>query len=276
MSGVKDEYSVEEFSTRLPIQRSMIAFARGARIGVLMICIPSLTKTASNMLVNFESRSRIKNLNCATRSPRSISRLRACWQTQSAVGCAVTPRTCTRRLACSTTVKQYRRVSSTVSQWKKSQARIPCAWPPRNSVPGWTGASRGRIDSSAFQDRPDRGGADLTAHAGEFTGDASVAPARVLGRHAHNHPAQRRGCGWTSAPLALAGPSSSDQLGMPAQKSTRVTNRWRRPALDSSRASALMRARSAQSAEGVQPADARRTPDGAAPGSPQSWMPPIA
>jgi hypothetical protein len=44
----------------------MIVFAQGARIGVLMICVSSLAKTASNMLVNFESQSRIKNLNRAT------------------------------------------------------------------------------------------------------------------------------------------------------------------------------------------------------------------
>jgi hypothetical protein len=77
VAGVEDEYSVEEFS-RLLIQRSMIPFARGAWIGVLMICMASLAKTASNVLVNFVSRSRIKNLNCVARSPRSIIRFRAC------------------------------------------------------------------------------------------------------------------------------------------------------------------------------------------------------
>jgi hypothetical protein len=30
------------------------------------------------VLVNFASRSRIKNLNCAARSPRSMTRFRAC------------------------------------------------------------------------------------------------------------------------------------------------------------------------------------------------------
>ena len=46
---------------------------------------------------------RIKNLNPAARSPRSIIRLRACWATQAPVGFAVTPSKCTRRVACSTT-----------------------------------------------------------------------------------------------------------------------------------------------------------------------------
>jgi len=57
--------------------------------------------------------------------------------------------------------------------------------------PGGARASWGRVDSGALEDRLDRGGADLAAHAGEFCGDASVSPARVLGGEAQNHPAQR-------------------------------------------------------------------------------------
>jgi hypothetical protein len=44
-----------------------------------------------------------KNLKLATRSPRSISRFRACWATQAAFGFTVVPRRWTRRVACSTT-----------------------------------------------------------------------------------------------------------------------------------------------------------------------------
>ena len=106
----------------------------------------------------------------------SMSRLCACWQTQAAVGCAVTPRMCIRRLACSTTAKQYSRV-------------IPRA--AQELGPGGARPSRGRIDSGALEDGPDGGGADLAAHAGEFSGGASVSPARVLGDEAQNHPAQR-------------------------------------------------------------------------------------
>jgi hypothetical protein len=40
--------------------------------------MPSLVKTASNAAVYFASRSRIKNLNRSTRSPRSITTFRAC------------------------------------------------------------------------------------------------------------------------------------------------------------------------------------------------------
>src|SRR4051794_24077106 len=68
------------------MKRSAIAFARGARIGVRMIRMSAASKTASNAAVNLLSRSRIRNRNRSARSPRSISRLRACWVTQAPCG----------------------------------------------------------------------------------------------------------------------------------------------------------------------------------------------
>lgn len=59
---------------------------RGARTGVLMIRILVAVSTASNAAVNLASRSRIKNLKPSARSPRFISRLRACWVTHSPSG----------------------------------------------------------------------------------------------------------------------------------------------------------------------------------------------
>jgi IstB-like ATP binding protein len=47
----------------VPMNRSAIAFARGARTGVRMIRISAPAKTASNAAVNLLSRSRIKNAN---------------------------------------------------------------------------------------------------------------------------------------------------------------------------------------------------------------------
>ena len=85
------------------MKRSAIAFARGARTGVLMIRMSMAANTASKAAVNLLSRSRIRNRNRRSASSRSMSRLRACWVTQAPVGWAVTPRMCTRRLACSMT-----------------------------------------------------------------------------------------------------------------------------------------------------------------------------
>jgi len=62
----------------------MIAFARGAWTGVLMIWMPSAWKTASNAPVNLVSRSRMRNRNWAAWSPTSSRKLQACWVTHVA------------------------------------------------------------------------------------------------------------------------------------------------------------------------------------------------
>jgi hypothetical protein len=75
----------------VPTHRSAIPFARGARTGVRRMRMTSLVNTASKALVNLVSRSRIKNLNVARRSPRFITRLRACWATHAPLGWVVIP-----------------------------------------------------------------------------------------------------------------------------------------------------------------------------------------
>ena len=87
----------------LAIQRSQIAFARGARTGVAMTRMPAAAKTASNASVYLASRSLIRNFRPSVRSPRSMSVFRACWTVQAAVGWAVTPARWTRRWWCSMT-----------------------------------------------------------------------------------------------------------------------------------------------------------------------------
>jgi len=83
---------------------------------------------------NLLSRSRITNVNRATRSPRAIRRFRACRVTQAALGFAVMPRRYPRRVACSTTNNTDNRPSSNVSTQKKSVARMPWAWAVRNCL----------------------------------------------------------------------------------------------------------------------------------------------
>src|SRR5207302_11181000 len=65
---------------------------------------------------------------------------------------------------------------------------------------------------------PDRGGADLPAHPGQFTGDAPVSPARILPCHAQDHRADRGPGGWSPRSLSLEGPPSLDEVGVPAQQ----------------------------------------------------------
>ena len=65
--------------------------------------------------------------NCEIRSPRSISRLRACRAVHAPSGWAVTPRTCTGRVSTSMTNSTYRRLRKIVSTWKKPHASSPSA-----------------------------------------------------------------------------------------------------------------------------------------------------
>ncbi len=77
MSAAEDEDPVGAFAADEPIQRSATAFARGARTGVRMISICSQVNTVSKPATNLVSRSRIRKRSRSTRSPRSMTRLRA-------------------------------------------------------------------------------------------------------------------------------------------------------------------------------------------------------
>jgi hypothetical protein len=104
-----------------------VQFALGVRGGILTVVTPTAAKIASKTLVNLASRSRIRKRKELIRSPRSMSRLRACWAVHVPSGWAVTPRTWTRRVLTSMTNSTYRRLRKIVSTWKKSQARRPSA-----------------------------------------------------------------------------------------------------------------------------------------------------
>jgi len=56
-----DQHPVQALTRALAIQRSAIAFARGAMTGIWMIRTPIAVNTVSNAAVNLVSRSRIRN-----------------------------------------------------------------------------------------------------------------------------------------------------------------------------------------------------------------------
>jgi hypothetical protein len=74
MSFAVNEALVQTLPARGAYPAFRDAFARGARAGVRTIRTPSAAKTASNDPTNFVSRSRIRDVNWAVRSPRSITR----------------------------------------------------------------------------------------------------------------------------------------------------------------------------------------------------------
>lgn len=70
-----------------------MSVALGLRGGIFTTSIPAAGSTAPNPSVNWPARSRTRNRNRVARSPRSISRFRACCTVHAPSGWAVTPRT---------------------------------------------------------------------------------------------------------------------------------------------------------------------------------------
>jgi hypothetical protein len=95
-------------------------------------CLRTRYRVRSTGSPQFDPRSRIMNLTRSACSPRSMRRLRACWAVHCPVGCKVTPRMRTRRVACSITARTLAWVPSSKSAVKKSHARIASAWERRN------------------------------------------------------------------------------------------------------------------------------------------------
>jgi hypothetical protein len=79
VSSIHDQQPARHSARTVRTKRSAVAFAFGARSGVLMIWMPSLAKTASKSRVNLLSRSRIRKRNDPARSWSVQTNWRACW-----------------------------------------------------------------------------------------------------------------------------------------------------------------------------------------------------
>src|SRR5215213_5048818 len=165
----------------VPTKRSAIAFARGARAGVLMIRASMAVKTASNAAVNLASRSRMRNRKRRPASSRSMARLRACWVSQAPVGWAVTPRMCTPPGGVLDDEERVQTAQGEGVEVEQVACEDRVRLGPQELRPGRSGSPRRRVDAGGVQDVPDGGGADLVAEAGEFAVDASISPGGVLG-----------------------------------------------------------------------------------------------
>jgi hypothetical protein len=109
-----------------------------------------------------------------------MSRLRACCAVHDPVGCAVTPRMCTRRVWISITNKTYSRLRNTVSTCRKSHARSPGAWEARNCCQVGDARRGAGVSPGGSQDPADRSRADAVPEPEELTLDTAVPPSRVL------------------------------------------------------------------------------------------------
>jgi hypothetical protein len=88
-----DQHPVGDLGPDRPHPALGISVRFRAAGGIFTTSILAPASTASNPSVNCPARSRIRNRNRPARSPRSISRFRACCTVQAPSGWAVTPRT---------------------------------------------------------------------------------------------------------------------------------------------------------------------------------------
>src|SRR6266542_4099746 len=162
-------------------KRSAIAFAFGARTGVLTIRMPSLRKTSSKGPLYLLSRSRIRKR--APCSEKSRPRLRACWVIQAPLGFFVQPASQTRRLEprpCENTADARRRhAEAELGQLAVDPPMAPArilTREPQHQLPDlsrerWPSARSGRLTPLPAHERP--------------------MPAKQRPRRHHKHPERR-------------------------------------------------------------------------------------
>ena len=201
---------------RVPIQRSVIAFAWGARIGVRRMWMPSLANTASKTVVNLVSRSRIKEGEgrCAVvevgqeiarllGDPGSVRVRRGAQEVDAAGGVLgdeqhVEP------------VQQHR-----VDAEEVGGEDAVCLG-GEDLSPGGAAAARCGVDAGSLQDRAHGAGRKLVAEPGEFAVDPPVAPGWVLRGQAQDQRAQLGCCGVAfGAAVSGLSPASDHQVSVP-------------------------------------------------------------
>jgi hypothetical protein len=153
----------------------------------------SAAKTASNALVNRESRSRSRNLMEVTRSPRSISRLRG------GLGGPLSGRLrahldqmrpARTMLDCDQCVNppEHHRIHRHEVHGQDSLGLGDEELSPARTEPPRCGVDAGVVEGSL----PHGGGGDVMAEPDQFALHAPVAPGRVLCCHAHHKFRDRR------------------------------------------------------------------------------------
>ncbi len=165
------------------------------------------------------------------RSPRSMSRLRACWAVHPPSGWALTPRTCTRRVLTSMTNSADRRLRKIVPAWKKSQAIGLSA---QERPPGGVHVPRRRPAPPGGQDPPRRRRTDAVTEPAQFAVHPAVPPGRVLPRRPQHQGADLRAGARPAWPV-LVRPFGCDQTAMPGRQRTRrdqpagAQHSWKQP-----------------------------------------------
>jgi hypothetical protein len=202
------------------MERSVIAFARGARTGVLVILTSMAVKTASRAAVNLLSRSRMRIRKPRLASSRSISRLRASWGEPGSGRMGgdaedVHPRAGVLDEEQRVEPVQGDRVEVETDTGEDRRGLRLEELRPGRSGPAWC-----EVDAGGVQDSPDGGGADLVAESGRVRPSSPSMrryPRVGFSFARHDHGADTGGDGGAACPDRPCGPATADELPMPAQ-----------------------------------------------------------
>ena len=204
----------------LAIQRSQIAFARGARTGVAMTRMPAATKTASNAPVYLASRSLIKNFKPS--GPLTKVHERVPGLLYRPGGGRVGSDAC--QVNAAMVVLDDEQHVETAEKDRVDVEEVDrgnrLGLGGQELPPAGACASRRGVDSGFLEDLPDSGGRDLVPEPCQFAADSPVAPGRVVAGHLQREPADRRASARPSGRPMTVSPVVPDQLGVPAQERT--------------------------------------------------------
>ena len=146
--------------------------------------------------MNCPARSRTRNRNSAARSPRSISKFRACCTVHAPSGCAVTPRTCIWRVPTSITKEHvqaaqgYRAVDvEEIARQHRRGLRL------QETVARWTRCGAAREGSAAVSGpaapwRPRPGSPGPAVRPGSAGSPSPILPAARSARQAYSQASQ--------------------------------------------------------------------------------------
>jgi len=148
--------------------------------------MPSEPKIASKLWVNFVSRSRIRDLNCPTRSPRSMSRLRACWAAQAPVGFGRHPQNVDVGAGDLDHQQHVQALEQHRVDGEEVARQHALSLGGHKLPPGQIRAARRRIDARLLEHEPHSAGSHAAPKPQEFTMDAAIPPGRVVCRHPHD------------------------------------------------------------------------------------------
>ena len=203
---------------RVPIQRSAIAFARGARTGVRMMRMSAPANTASKAAVNLA-------VPVADQEPELVGVVAEVHEQVAGLlgdpgpgGVGGDPGDVHAAAAVLDHHEDVEAAQEDGVDVGEVDREDRVGLRGEELSPGRSGPSRGGIDAGGLQDRPDGGGGDPVAESDELALDASVAPGGILPGHPQHQGPDRLWGGWAAWLSSWVGPAAGDEVGVPAQQ----------------------------------------------------------